>query len=231
MVLVLVLLGLAGVGLFLVRGAHRLVVAFFSLCLVAALVIENLNTAVFDQTELLIAGIALLVMIGAVVRGLRFSKDEFWVAGVGLLLLLLTVLIPAFSTGVGLSDELADLPTPTPGTEQNLNQRARGIFDAVVVVIAAQTGLDERTIAQNLDDGVTVSALIAEHGGDLDIVVEEISEILTTQVQFLATEGRLTTAQAALALSQMRLIVRIGVEQDLAGSLARFEDNPLDEED
>lgn len=205
--------------------------------LTIGLIIENLDEALFDTVELLALGgafVLIILGISLIAQGrLRKASAQqahglFDVAA-GVVVLIFAIGTPAFFASQNLTEQLDTVPTPTPGPTQSSNDRARGIFDEVVDLIAAETGLDTRTVAQNIDDGVTVSQMVRDNGGDLEVIVVGISEILTTQVELLAAQGDLNSAQAGLLLSQMELIVRLGVNQDLAGSLARFESNPLDE--
>ncbi|GAB4512613.1 MAG: hypothetical protein OHK0046_12420 [Anaerolineae bacterium] len=215
---------------------QRWLLLVLDLVLLLTLIAENISEAVFDREELFVFIVAGLFMLGSLVLMFTARRQPDQQANarigavMGLGLVLLAFIIPVLSAGADLPGQIASLPTPTPGPTQTMNDRARSIFDQVVEIIAAQTGDDYDTIARELDAGVTVADMVRAQDGDLEEVVRQIDDLLTAQVQILASEGRMTDALAAVTLSQMELIVRLGVEQDLAGSLARFEDNPLDEE-
>lgn len=245
MILLPIMLGAVLVALFFLNSfrqpslSPRMLLLAALLCIIGALLVENLETARFDREEALIVGIGAVLFVAgialAVFEGRRASEEApnkrngVLSIGAGIGLLILAIVVPAGSASLELPGQLAQLPTPTPGPTQSTNQRARGIFDRVVDLVAVETGLTYDEIVANFDEGISVADMVRETDGDLDAVIAGISELLIEQVQFLASEGTLTEVQAGLAVSQMEVIVRVGVEQDLAAQLERFEDNPAEE--
>lgn len=204
-----------------------------AVALVAGLLLDTNTDSIWDREEWLAALAALLVLVGGIVTGVGHlvrrdvspkGRRGLVAIGAGVLLVAATLLIPALATQRELPDQLADLETTTPGATLTSMERARGVFDAVVDVIAAETGLDADTVATNLDEGISVAEMVREADGDLDAVVEGIAAILTEQVQETVASGRMTDFEASLLISQMQTIVRFGVETDLTGALSRFEE-------
>jgi hypothetical protein len=227
----------------LIRSRSQFPTISFTDMLLAALVVasmigalawDNLNEGRYDTEEALLALIALVMLGGSVYvmtrerrRKLKAHQSRGLLGvGVGLSLLLLTFATPAVRVSMDLdgSSENAESAQAAPEATESTTERARGIFDTVLEIVAEQTDLETDTIATNLDEGITVAQMVREHGGDLNSVTRQISDLLTAQIERLVAEERMDNMQAALVISQMDVIVRLGVEQDLTGALARFED-------
>lgn len=178
-----------------------------------------------DAEEVLALGTALALMIGgATLLVLRRARAHAAFSALsGLLLAVGAVLAPAIATQRGLNTTPDTPVVETPAATLTAQERALLVFNRVTAVIAAQTGLDAETVAQNLDAGISVAQMAREAGADLNTIVLEISAILREQVENVVADGRMDEFQASLLISQMPLIVRLGVETDLAGALSRFD--------
>lgn len=151
---------------------------------------------------------------------LRQSRGVFGV-GAALLVLLSMVSVPFVAEYFALdttptplaATAVAAVPTSTPSGQE----RALSVFTDVVQVLAEETGLAGDTIQARLDAGDTISKLVEDNGGDLEAVIDRITTLMRDQIREAAGEERMGQAQAALALSQMELIVRLGVTQRLDG--------------
>jgi uncharacterized protein YgiM (DUF1202 family) len=69
-----------------------------------------------------------------------------------------------------------------------------------------------------LDSGTTVAQLVKSHNGDLETVIKGITSAMRPEIEALSRNGGMPAVQAALVLSQLENIVRVGVNRDLAGS-------------
>lgn len=196
--------------------------------LIAGLLIDTGTDANADTEELVILAAAVGLLIASAASfffraGDTAARQHVRLGGLatGLVLLVLAVLVPAFATQRTLPDD----PAARPAVSATLTaqERALNIFTRVTEVIAVQIGQDAETVAANLDAGISVAQMAREAEADLDQIVLDISAILREQVEATVADGRLTDFQAALLISQMPLIVRLGVETDLTGALSRFE--------
>jgi hypothetical protein len=220
-------------------GFVHTALAFLALLVVLAGLIEN-QTAVEPGTApnnaaILIA--AALVTTGLVTALLELRRPErlkgsrgVFSIGVGALMALSAFGVPfaAAYTQLAASQTAATVTpvvaaanasAPTPGaTPTGDVEQARQVFVRVLDVIAAQTGLDRDTITQQLDSGTTVAQLVKSHNGDLESVIKGITSAMRPEIEALSKNGGMPAVQAALVLSQLENIVRIGVNRDLAGS-------------
>jgi hypothetical protein len=222
-----------------IRRAERisfldtLLVFLTTLVLLAALVANRTEDTPLPLVEAGAGTIALVMLALSVLialaewfrpQRLRQSRGVFGV-GAALLVLISTLSVPFVSEYFALespsavsstsvpSTAVASAPSATPSGQE----RALSIFNAVVQVVAEETGLEGESILARLDTGETISRLVADSGGDLEAVIDRITTIMSDQIRQAAREARMTQAQAALALSQMELIVRLGVNQRLDG--------------
>ncbi|MDX1992937.1 MAG: hypothetical protein SF029_11125 [bacterium] len=216
---------------FSLRGLDLLLLAAFVVLLLAGNVLEAQADSVWDREEWLAATFSLLLIVGGLVSGgLNLTRREKTSGGrgllgvvVGVLMIAITVAAPALATRTTLDETVTELPTATPGATQTSRERALNVFNAVVDVIAAETGLDVETVATNLDEGINVVQMVSDNGGDLELIIAQISDILTAQVEATLADGRMNSFTASLLISQMDNIVRLGVNTDLTGALSRFE--------
>lgn len=208
-----------------------------------ALLIENSDEGSFSIAEfvLIVSGLALLIGSVAlyVAEGRRMARSDddagpsrlqtsrgLWGIGGGALTLALAIALPVLAARVALPGQIADLPTPTPGPTQTMNEVARGVYDRVLQAVSDETGYDVDTISARLDAGeASVAAMVRETDGDVEAVVRAITTIMNDQVRVLAADGRMDEGQAAFAISAMEAVVRAGVEFDLQGLMARFEES------
>ncbi len=196
-----------------------------------ALVIENSDGGSFNRLEYALFVIALaLIMAGSVLAGLekgrlslKTSRAVYGVLG-GVLLFMLTALMPVLAVRGTLPGLLAEQATVTPGPTLTSQEIAENVYRDVIQVIADETGYTPQTVSDRLDSGsASVADMVRETGGDLDTVVQAITVILSEQVRYLLAEGRLGETEASIALSGMETIVSVGVETGLTNLLDRFE--------
>lgn len=198
----------------------------------AALLIENVDEGSFSLAEYVLLAVALLMLLdGGVVSLLEPFRVRFrtsrglWSLMTGGLLLIMTLLAPFLAARDALSGQLADRPTATPGPTRTMNQVARDVYDRVLEVIADETGYKPATISRRLDTGdATVAGMVREQNGDVEAVIQDIRAIMTDAIQNLAADDRMDSDQAALTISALETVVRAGVEFDLEGLMARFEE-------
>jgi hypothetical protein len=205
-----------------------------TLILLAALVanaLEDTGLPFVEQGVVIIALVALLLSLLIAIaelrrpQRLRQSRGVFGM-GAALLVLLSTLTVPLVSTYFELSVEIG-IATPTrvpstaaagaPSATPSGQQRALSVFNTVVQIVSEETGLNAETIIARLEAGETIAGLVQDSGGDLDTVIDRITATLSEQIRQLQAEARMGRVQAALALSQMEFIVRLGVNQRLDG--------------
>lgn len=189
------------------------------------LVSENLDEGTFSMTEysLFAASIGLLIVsIGLLWRDRRRA---YWGMSAAVLVFFLTLSLPILSARNALPGQLAEIPTPTPGPTPSMNDVARGVYDQVLAVVAGETGLEPDVISQMLDSGeASVADMVRAADGDLEVVIQGITDVMVSAIQNLAAQGRMDENEAAFAISAMQTVVRAGVEFDLAGLMSRFEE-------
>jgi hypothetical protein len=203
-----------------------------------ALILDNQDVAIFDTLEVLtiITGIILLVIgVGIGIRQ-RPRIRPFSLGGLGVVMLILTVVITTLEARNDLrgrlemeigDNHMPDSPdvviSPTPQATATTREIARQILDDVAVAIARQTGLSAEEVTILLDGGASVSGLIRQHGGDIELVIADITTIMTTGVESMARNGQMDENAASFAIASMPAIVRLGVNSSLNGMLARFD--------
>lgn len=218
-------------------GLVHTALAFLTLLVVLAGLIQNQTvtepSASANNAALVIA--IVLVISGFIVSLLELRRPErlkgsrgVFSIGVGALMALSALGVPfaaaytqlaAAQTAATATPVVAAANAHTPGaTPTGDVEQARQVFVKVLDVIAAQTGLDRDTIAQQLDSGTTVAQLVKEHNGDLETVIKGITGAMRPEIEALSKNGGMPAMQAALVLSQLENIVRIGVNRDLTGS-------------
>ncbi|MFW5696464.1 MAG: hypothetical protein ACOCXR_01620 [Phototrophicaceae bacterium] len=196
-----------------------------------SLLIDNRVEGLFNLPEylLLALGLVLLLAGGALTllepyparprqsRGMQAAMT-------GAVLLIFTLALPVIAARAALPGQISRLPTATPGPTRTMNEVALDVYEQVLNAIASETGYDLATISDRLDQGdASVAAMVRETGGSLETVIQEITSIMSAEVQMLAAQDRMDPGQAAFAISAMETLVRAGVEFDLEGLMQRFE--------
>ena len=205
-----------------------------TLVLLAALMANAMEETPLSLVErgaqviaLVLLALSVLIAIAEGFRPQRLRQSRGIFGGVSALLVLIaTFTVPFVSNYYALSLDTR-IPTPTPIAPTAVadvptatasgQERALSVFNAVVRVVAQETGQDSETILARLDGGETIANLVQASGGDLNAVIDQITQIMSDQIRQLADEKHMGQAQAAFALSQMEFIVRLGVNQRLDG--------------
>lgn len=200
-----------------------------------ALILDNQDVAIFDTLEVLIIITGMIILVIGVGIGIRQKPRirPFSLSGLGVMVLILTVVITTLEARKDLRGRLEmeigenNMPdgiiSPTPQATATTREIARQILDDVAVAIARQTGLSAEAVTVLLDGGVSVSGLIREHGGDIEVAIADITAIMTTGVESMARNGQMDENAASFAIASMPAIVRLGVNSSLNGMLARFD--------
>jgi hypothetical protein len=212
---------------------HTSLAFLVALVALAALIVNNLEaaplflveTAVFALAGLLIVlGILLLLFERRRPERLKQSRGLLSL-GIGLLLVIANIGVPFIAAYTLLAVQPSPTPTPltaaavpTSRATQTGEQRARSVFSAVLKLLAEQTGLDEDTIVRRLDKGDTIADLAQETGANPEAIVKGVSDIMRAEIRKLSAENRMNSVQAALVISQMEGIVRLGLNRSFRDS-------------
>lgn len=100
--------------------------------------------------------------------------------------------------------------------------RFNTLFRAVRQVIAEEIEVDEVLVFTQLDGGKPLAEIVVENGGDIERVVERLSEIMKAGIREAASRGEMNALQAALLVSQMDNLVRLAVNANLTEFGSRF---------
>ena len=101
-------------------------------------------------------------------------------------------------------------------------ERFDTLFRAVRQVIAEEIEVDEVLVFTQLDEGKPLAEIVAENGGDVERVIERLSEIMKAGIREAASRGEMNALQAALLVSQMDNLVRLAVNANLTEFGSRF---------
>jgi hypothetical protein len=101
-------------------------------------------------------------------------------------------------------------------------ERFNTLFRAVRLVIAEEIEVDEVLVFTQLDAGRPLAEIVTENGGDIDRVIERMSEIMKAGIREAANRGEMNALQAALLVSQMDNLVRLAVNANLTDFGSRF---------
>jgi len=190
-----------------------------------ALVLDNQTVALFDALEFLTIITAVIIMLvgfGIAIR--QTSKNRpIWLGITGMILVALTIGLTLIEARNDLRENLSEDTQPVIQATPTTREIARQILDDVALAIAEQTGLPADEVTILLDGGASVASLISEHGGDLEIAITQITDIMTRGIQDMARNGQMDENAASLAIAGMPAIVRLGVNSSLNGMLARFD--------
>lgn len=190
----------------------------------AALIMNNFSAIPLTVVGELARWIAALIVIPcAVIAYVEYRRPDHALAesrgllgiGVGLFLIFMSftasTLFPAPPTAplqevaLETDDMLAPTPTGTPVSE---DERARMLFASVMIVIGEQTGLDPEGIVAQFDEDVTVAQMVANGGGDLETLVQDLLGIGVDHIQHALTVGEMSQIEAGLGLSLLEPGVR-----------------------
>jgi hypothetical protein len=205
--------------------------AFMALLVpLAALVVDNLDTVMLDTVEsgaLVLAGVlfvfSLLITIIEVFRPqrLRASRGVFGL-GMGALLAISALAVPYLAVYVYEAAKPPPLPTPINVTPNADDQRFRAFFASILQIVAEETGLDSGVVLEQLrNERLSVEQLVAANGGDFEVVVQRITDLMYAQIEALVDDGRITPVQAAGAILLIPNLVRTSLSNDL-DSLQQF---------
>ncbi|HRF97873.1 MAG TPA: hypothetical protein PLZ51_21845, partial [Aggregatilineales bacterium] len=214
-------------------------IAFIDLILVfmmallplVAVVNDNRANTQFGLIEIGSAILGIGMIIGGIVvmllelRRPDRLKQSRGILGMGTGFLLLVMIFITFNTArVQLQAELATLPTPTAGATQTFEELGEVIFTDILNLISQETGgLAEEFILEQLDAGVTLRQLINDNGGNVDVVVQGLTDTMTGYFKQLAAEGRIEATQATAAIGSMGFFVRLSLDRDFSGFLEQLE--------
>jgi hypothetical protein len=93
--------------------------------------------------------------------------------------------------------------------------QAEQLFKAIREVLAEEINVSEVEVFTQLDAGVPLAEIVAQHGGDVARVQGRLSDILRDAVRASAERGEISLLQGALLVSQMDLFVRFAIHSDL----------------
>ncbi|MDX2078209.1 MAG: SH3 domain-containing protein [bacterium] len=214
-------------------------IAFIDLILVfmmallplVAVVNDNRANTQFGLIEIGSAILGIGMIIGGIVvmllelRRPDRLKQSRGILGMGTGILLLVMIFITFNTArVQLQAELASLPTPTAGATQTFEELGEVIFTDILNIISQETGgLAEEFILEQLDAGVTLRQLINDNGGNVEVVVQGLTDTMTGYFKQLAAEGRIEATQATAAIGSMGFFVRLSLDRDFSGFLEQLE--------
>ncbi|MDX2162986.1 MAG: hypothetical protein SF162_16845 [bacterium] len=194
-------------------------------------------TAVAAGVAVALALTNALVMLAELFRPWRWARSR-GLLGVfgGLLIGLSSVTVPFLSVyltlppaetapsdpvGIAQADPQPESTTaldPTAAasaTAEAARARFATLFRAVIESVTDEIDLDEAVILTELERGKPLSELVTENGGSVDTVVSEITTVMQDAIRASESRGELGRIQAALAISQMELFVRIAVTSDI----------------
>ncbi len=118
--------------------------------------------------------------------------------------------------------------TLTPTSDPEARARAVELFQAIRAVLATEIDLPEADIFAQLDAGVPIAQLVTENGGDIEVVISNLTALLRDVIMQSAERGEMNRVQAALFSSQMGTIIRIAVNSDLNTLSERLGGEPPD---
>jgi hypothetical protein len=101
-------------------------------------------------------------------------------------------------------------------------ERFDTLFRAVRQVIAEEIEVDEVLVFTQLDAGKPLAEIVAENGGNVERVIERLSEIMKAGIREAASRGEMNALQAALLVSQMDNLVLLAVNANLTDFGSRF---------
>jgi hypothetical protein len=209
-----------------------LLVFLFTLLPVAALLAQDPAAPEFVVEQaarvlalaLIAASIVVLVLELLRPARLRRSRGVFGLSA-GVLLLISSFSIPFLSAWFALS---GDMPTDAPAAEVTAEStlevegvvsvervQAEQLFKAIREVLAEEINVSEVEVFTQLDAGVPLADIVAQHGGDVARVQGRLSDILRDAVRASAERGEISLLQGALLVSQMDLFVRFAIHSDL----------------
>jgi hypothetical protein len=97
---------------------------------------------------------------------------------------------------------------------RNIGVRLRAAH-ALVEATAAETGLDNRDILQQLRDGSTLADIIAANGGSVENVIHSAVATATEQINTAVSESRLTQEQADELTASLETVFTDAVNGEL----------------
>ncbi len=111
---------------------------------------------------------------------------------------------------------------PTAAAEARMQERGAILFNQIREVIMAQVDIPEEQVIAELESGKPLAELVSENGGDVEYVINGITEIMRQTIRESVTAGEINALQAAIILSQMENFVRIAANNDLNTLGERF---------
>lgn len=207
----------------------ELILAFFACLLpIGALLLNNQQTARFDQMEQLVVGLVAILIIFSVPlvvlelfrkQRLRGSRGIF---GLGIAVILF---VAAFSFNfVALNANLAAverarLPTPVNALtgENPCEQALVTLGNTLLQFVATATGLTaEELLGEFVGTGErSVADLVVANGGEPRELVRTIVDFGTPAIERLIAQGCIPANQAAFILSQLEFFVTFSINNDI----------------
>ncbi len=113
------------------------------------------------------------------------------------------------------ADSTVDPTLIAAATAAEARARFGDLFVQVIDVVTIELAIEPAVILARLEEGIPLSELVAEYGGDVDRVIDGITTVMQDAARDSLARGEINMAQAALAISQMRFFVRIAVSSDI----------------
>lgn len=176
-----------------------------------------------------VIGMSLLIIILEIFRPQRL-KGSRGILGIfgGVLLVISTFSVPFAAVYFSIESTAGSGQNQTPSTIEATDQlverteRFDTLFRAVRQVIAEEIEVDEVLVFTQLDEGKPLAEIVEENGGDVERVIERLSEIMKAGIRDAASRGEMNALQAALLVSQMDNLVRVAVNANLLDFGSRF---------
>lgn len=182
---------------------------------------------------LAVGGISLLILLVELSRKQPLRRSRGLIGFLsGMLVAAATFIVPflvAYAALIGSNPpptpEMTAEATTDPNSEPQLIERSdrfNELFAAVRQVVAEEIGIDEVLLFTQLDQGIYLADIVAANGGDVNRVVQRISEIMRAGVRAAASAGEMNPIEAALLVSQMETLIGLAVRTDIVIFSARF---------
>lgn len=107
-----------------------------------------------------------------------------------------------------------------PTDSQQQAGRGHRPLRELVDIVAAETGLEPREIAQQMRDGTTLAEIIAANGGDTQSVIDQAVATITDHVNQAVADGKLQQERADEILANLTEKVTQGINGELGSNRA-----------
>ncbi len=220
---------------------HRSEVVLISLIVflpLTALALQALDTSGSARDQrgiLLIAAVlgvfGLILLVIELFRPQRLKQSRGLLSfGAALMLAFASLLIPFLVAYFSFRPESSPSPTavvsapqmtaaPTTATPDD-EATFMMVFSSVIDVVAEESALSNDEVLTALDNGQTVAEIVRTNGGNLEVVVEQITTIMQDFIRDLMRQDRVDRIRGAAGIAGMRFVVEYAVNNEL-GALAR----------